>query len=223
MKSIFFEEHQLIANFLAKFPNAYELLGHGNQTKTHEYIAEKLEVGAGSFRMLRDEYDGFYNNGRKGFDNPYERKSRVEYKEKFDSLEINEYLEKVLKALDTPDQKYIETKNDEKLSENIFKEGSKITIEINKYERNIKAKQKCLEHFGRVCQVCKFKDFKIFGNGISVIEVHHKIPISNYSQEYIVNPIEDLIPLCPNCHRAIHSKIPAYSVEELKELIKNCW
>lgn len=95
MKNIFFEEHQLIANFLAKFSNAYELLGLGNQTQTHKYIAEKFDVGIGSFRMLRDEYDGFYDNGRKGFDNPYKRKSRVEYKEKYDSLEVKEYLDKV--------------------------------------------------------------------------------------------------------------------------------
>jgi 5-methylcytosine-specific restriction protein A len=220
MKNIFFEEHQLVANFLAKFPNAYELLELGNQTQTHKYIADKFDVGAGSFRMLRDEYDGFYDNGRKGFDNPYKRKSRVEYKEKFDTIEIKDYLNKVLTALKTSDKKYFETKNDEKLDENIFREGSKITIEINKYERNVKAKKKCIEHFGRICAVCEFKDYIKFGSEISVIEVHHKTPISQYSQEYEINPIEDLIPLCPNCHRAIHSKIPAYSIDELKEIIK---
>jgi 5-methylcytosine-specific restriction protein A len=220
MKNIFFEEHQLIANFLAKFPNAYELLGVGNQTQTHKYIAEKFDVGIGSFRMLRDEYDGFYDNGRKGFDNPYKRKSRVEFKEKYDSLEVKEYLDRVLKALETSNQKNIETKNDEKLDESIFREGSKITIEINKYERNIKAKQKCLKHFGRVCAVCNFKDNEIFGTEISIIEVHHKTPISNYSEEYEINAIEDLIPLCPNCHRAVHSKIPAYSIDELRKIIK---
>jgi len=221
MKNIFFEEHQLIANFLAKFPNAYHLLGLGNQTQTHKYIAEKLNVGAGSFRMLRDEYDGFYDNNRNGFQNPYKRKSRVEYKEKFDHLAVTEYLHEVWKALESANSKYFETKNDENLNQNIFLEGSKMTVEINKYERNIKAKQKCLIHYGRICGVCNFEDYKIFGNEISIIEVHHKIPISNYDKKYEIDAINDLIPLCPNCHRAIHSKVPAYSIEELKKIIKN--
>lgn len=39
-----------------------------------------------------------------------------------------------------------------------------------------------------------------------IIEVHHIVPISQIGKEYEVDPINDLVPLCPNCHTALHSK-----------------
>jgi predicted HNH restriction endonuclease len=35
-----------------------------------------------------------------------------------------------------------------------------------------------------------------------------------------LNPIKDLRPVCPNCHAMLHQKKPAYSIEELKAIIK---
>jgi len=35
-----------------------------------------------------------------------------------------------------------------------------------------------------------------------------------------VNPEKDLIPVCPNCHSMLHKRKPAYSVEELKQIIE---
>ncbi len=45
------------------------------------------------------------------------------------------------------------------------------------------------------------------------IEVHHIVPISERGGDYMVNPIKDLIPLCPNCHAMVHY---GFSLEELK-------
>ena len=39
-----------------------------------------------------------------------------------------------------------------------------------------------------------------------IIEVHHIVPLNQIGESYVVNPINDLIPVCPNCHAAIHSK-----------------
>ena len=39
-----------------------------------------------------------------------------------------------------------------------------------------------------------------------IIEVHHIVPISEIGEKYVVDPVRDLIPICPNCHAAIHSK-----------------
>ena len=51
---------------------------------------------------------------------------------------------------------------------------------------------------------------------------HHRAkPISEINEKYIVDPIEDLRPVCPNCHRALHSKNPAYSIEEMKIMLNN--
>ncbi|RCO07675.1 HNH endonuclease, partial [Bacilli bacterium] len=49
--------------------------------------------------------------------------------------------------------------------------------------------------------------------------VHHVIPLYEVKEEYIVDPIIDLIPLCPNCHSMIHSSEPMLSVEELRERV----
>ena len=54
----------------------------------------------------------------------------------------------------------------------------------------------------------------------NIIEVHHLVEISNRNTNYVVDPTKDLIPLCPNCHRAIHKKNPCYSIDELKQKIK---
>jgi 5-methylcytosine-specific restriction protein A len=32
---------------------------------------------------------------------------------------------------------------------------------------------------------------------------------------YIVDPVKDLEPVCPNCHAMLHRKDPPYSIEEL--------
>ena len=44
--------------------------------------------------------------------------------------------------------------------------------------------------------------------------------ISDIGKEYEVDPIKDLIPVCPNCHAMIHSKRPAFTIEEIKEIRK---
>jgi 5-methylcytosine-specific restriction protein A len=43
--------------------------------------------------------------------------------------------------------------------------------------------------------------------------------LSEVGNEYRVDPIRDLRPVCPNCHAMIHRRIPAYSIEELKKML----
>ncbi|MEI6328702.1 MAG: HNH endonuclease [Pseudanabaena sp.] len=47
------------------------------------------------------------------------------------------------------------------------------------------------------------------------MHVHHIKPISEIGDSYKVNPISDLIPVCPNCHAVIDLKIPPYLPSEL--------
>lgn len=52
------------------------------------------------------------------------------------------------------------------------------------------------------------------------IHVHHIKPLSEINEEYEVDPINDLIPVCPNCHAMLHRQqngIPM-TVERLKLL-----
>jgi HNH endonuclease len=88
---------------------------------------------------------------------------------------------------------------------------------INRYERDPHARQKCLEHFGSNCVCCGMNFESTYGTtGSAGVHVHHLVPIHLRGGEYQVNPLLDLVPLCPNCHAAIHSRNPPYLVNELK-------
>lgn len=104
-----------------------------------------------------------------------------------------------------------------------FIEGKAKEITQTRYERNPYARKTCLMHYGYSCQICDFNFEKYFGEiGKGFIHVHHINSISSIGKEYQIDPINDLIPVCPNCHAMIHSKIPAYTPQDIKEFrLKN--
>ncbi|MBR2842795.1 MAG: HNH endonuclease [Lachnospiraceae bacterium] len=52
------------------------------------------------------------------------------------------------------------------------------------------------------------------------IEVHHIIPLNEIREDYGVDPITDLLPVCSNCHAALHSKKDGvYTPEKLKATV----
>ena len=58
--------------------------------------------------------------------------------------------------------------------------------------------------------------------GKGFIEVHHTEPLGSLSEEKIINPQIDLVPVCSNCHRIIHRrKDYVLSISEVKELLRN--
>jgi hypothetical protein len=84
-------------------------------------------------------------------------------------------------------------------------EGSVKETRFDSYERNPKARVACLEHYGYSCSVCDFDFEGRYGAiGRAFIHVHHLTPLSQIKAEYVVNPIKDLIPVCPNCHAMLH-------------------
>jgi len=101
-------------------------------------------------------------------------------------------------------------------------EGASTQVTVNKYERDPKARKACIKHYQAVCQVCNINFSEVYGEiGFDFIHVHHIVPISKVNNEYEVDPINDLIPVCPNCHAMLHRKSPPYAVNELKKLIKS--
>lgn len=104
-----------------------------------------------------------------------------------------------------------------------FAEGAKKTVTINAYERSSKARRACIAHHGAICIVCNFDFRRVFGAvGEGFIHVHHIIPIGSIGAEYKVNPITDLVPVCPNCHAIIHRTTPVLTIKQIKELIDEC-
>lgn len=101
-----------------------------------------------------------------------------------------------------------------------YTEGTPNQVIITKYERNPAARKECLGHYGFSCFVCDFNFEKTYGEiGREFIHIHHLEQISTKKATYNVNPIHDLRPVCPNCHAMIHKRMPAYSIEEMKEII----
>ena len=102
-----------------------------------------------------------------------------------------------------------------------LKEGSVKKTIVNKYERSLRARMMCIEHHGPICSVCNFNFEKKYGDlGAGFIHVHHIVDLALINEEYEVDPVNDLIPVCPNCHCMLHKKTPAYTVKELKLIMQ---
>ncbi|HDY7553983.1 HNH endonuclease [Vibrio vulnificus] len=100
-------------------------------------------------------------------------------------------------------------------------EGNELQTLINKYERCPKARRKCISHHGCICKVCGFNFEKEFGSvGKGFIHVHHVVPLSSIGHSYVVDPVEDLVPLCANCHAMAHISKEVLSIDTLIDLKK---
>lgn len=101
-----------------------------------------------------------------------------------------------------------------------FPEGGLRTVKVNRYERNRHAREACLTHYGSVCAICNFDFEAVYGiPGGRGIHVHHLRELSEIGKGYKVDPITDLIPVCPNCHATFHSARPALTPDEVRALL----
>lgn len=98
-------------------------------------------------------------------------------------------------------------------------EGAMSKVLVNRYERDPQARRVCLEKHGYRCSVCTFDFEKEYGDiGYGFIHVHHLTPLSSHKTEHSLNPVKDLVPVCPNCHAMLHSCNPPLLIEELREI-----
>lgn len=101
-------------------------------------------------------------------------------------------------------------------------EGALTKMLVNKYERNPKNRAICISFYGSMCRGCGFSFGDFYGDfAKDYIHVHHLTPVSTIGENYVINPIKDLVPLCPNCHNAVHLSNPPLSLEDLKLRIGN--
>lgn len=101
-------------------------------------------------------------------------------------------------------------------------EGAVRQVTVNAYERNPEARLRCIKHYGALCYICGFDCAAIYGPiGEGLIHVHHLKPFSEIEEEYEVDPIADLRPVCPNCHAVIHRRNPPFSIEEIKAILND--
>jgi hypothetical protein len=107
-----------------------------------------------------------------------------------------------------------------------FSEGVRRSRESYFFTRNPKLAREAKKYYGYTCQACKF-DFQVkYGElGKGYIECHHLNPLSERPEEEwhqeIRTKLSDVTVLCANCHRMIHKRKPALSLEDLKRYIRN--
>ena len=70
------------------------------------------------------------------------------------------------------------------------------------------------------CEICGFDFASVYGKEFSdKIHIHHVVEIATIGEEYEVDAVKDLLPVCPNCHMIAHSRKPAYTPDEIRKMI----
>jgi len=86
-----------------------------------------------------------------------------------------------------------------------FTEGRIYESLAKGYSRNKAAREYCIRKHGAICKICSFDARNVFGHEYSgLIHVHHINPLATVNEEHTVDPSTQLIPVCPNCHAALH-------------------
>lgn len=111
--------------------------------------------------------------------------------------------------------------NDELKSLDIVDEGTEgISVYFygERFEKDAKARAAAVAAQGCRCAICGFDYEKTYGEiGKDYIEVHHKKPAYDKAP---LNPEEDLVCVCSNCHKMLHrGKKTTMTVEELRAAI----
>lgn len=110
-----------------------------------------------------------------------------------------------------------------------FAEGAKIGITAQIRERSARLRDLARAHFaaqsadGRLhCTVCNWAPPLALELSGPIVEIHHGIGIRSYPPDgkalTFEEAVKHLTPLCPNCHRILHSKPGggAFTLEELR-------
>lgn len=112
--------------------------------------------------------------------------------------------------------------NQDAAASQLYTEGRHASVVQTRYERDPKARDACLRHYHYTysCEICRFNFAEAYGPelGANFIHVHHINSASN--GERMTNPIEDLLPVCPNCHAMLHREPPLVSPDRLRQIIR---
>jgi len=100
-----------------------------------------------------------------------------------------------------------------------YAEGAATKRYVTTYERNPELRRQAIAIHGTSCFGCGFSFEKHYGeHGKGYIHVHHTKPVAE-SGERTVDPVEEMIPLCANCHSMVHRyKNKTLTLDELRLL-----
>jgi predicted HNH restriction endonuclease len=111
----------------------------------------------------------------------------------------------------------------------IINEGHVSYKETKTLKRSYKLRDEAIKKYSNAdgeifCSACEFNFYKVYGElGKGYIEIHHLKPIFNYLEDdfkkTVVEALDNVVPLCSNCHRMVHRNKKSISIEDLKLLI----
>lgn len=94
----------------------------------------------------------------------------------------------------------------ETVIESGFREGSKVKRTHIVIERNAGIRREYFAiHPTTICDICRLDTKSSYPWTERVLDVHHLLPLSSGTRvEGRNTALNDLVPVCPNCHRAVH-------------------
>ncbi len=166
------------------------------------------EDGKERFARLRREAEqiGKELRGLEWREQPEDERSRISADARIERLDADDFVFSLADEITEPET---------------LVEGAACRISVNAYERNPEARRRCIEHHGPSCCICDLSFGSVYGEvADGYIHVHHLRALSEIGEEYTVDPIADLRPVCPNCHAVLHRRTPAYSIEEVRRFLR---
>lgn len=102
-----------------------------------------------------------------------------------------------------------------------YQEGQSFQVTTDRYERSNAARKACIAHHGSNCVICHFDFGLVYGTSMQgFVHVHHVESISRSGKNRDVDPVNDLRPVCPNCHAVLHFNKVALSITAVRKLVR---
>ena len=92
-----------------------------------------------------------------------------------------------------------------------YSEGAVLQVTLSKAERDGYLRKAALKKYGLVCHVCDWKP-----KTPNQIQIHHLDPIAEGERK---TTLDDVRPLCGNCHLLAHSVRPPLTLEQMKDIL----
>jgi len=187
------------------------------------YLLHRGKIGGGQKGIGKKEFLKWYKGDKKtvSYNEKGQHRDRCLF---ITDLASSEFIENISKFVHNVAlfKKEVQLKNicelsDESLKEKVKKEKKspkKRMIEVSSYDRSPHVVEYAKRRANGKCQLCKkdapFKD----KNNIPYLECHHIIWISKGGKD----TIENVVALCPNCHKKMHIKNWQKDIMRLKRI-----
>lgn len=175
-----------------------------DKTKTKSYkatIRGTLEKNSSDSEAYDGRTDTFYMYGQKG-DGEWGLRS-------FDDTLIKE-----------KHTEYV-TKKAEDFNQNVKHPADKQIVTLEQYKRDLNEEKNKKEKVGYVCEIDKTHETFLSEDGNQYVEVHHLIPLHHQDKfkDASIDIEENMICLCPNCHRMLHHQ----EISSRKQILKDIY